>query len=78
MSERYWMGKLRKARREGQLPTMFRLADVREIHAGFPGSFLSKHRIGNPGGDTELFVRVAPGLYRLVEAMDGPVLSRRS
>jgi hypothetical protein len=28
--------------------------------------FLSKHAIRNPGKDTELFVRVAPGLYRLV------------
>jgi hypothetical protein len=27
--------------------------------------FLPKHRAGNPRGETELYVRVAPGLYRL-------------
>jgi hypothetical protein len=27
--------------------------------------FLSNHAIGNPGQNTELFLRVAPGLYRL-------------
>ena len=31
------------------------------------GTFLPKHRAGNPGGNTELFVRVnrRPALYRL-------------
>ena len=31
------------------------------------GTFLPKHRVGNPGGYTELFVRVSrrPALYRL-------------
>lgn len=28
-------------------------------------AFLPKHAVGNPGRNTELFVRVAPGLYRL-------------
>jgi hypothetical protein len=28
--------------------------------------FLAKHAVGNPGGNTELFVRMAPGRYRLV------------
>lgn len=27
--------------------------------------FLAKHAVGNPGNNTELFVRVGPGLYRL-------------
>jgi hypothetical protein len=26
---------------------------------------MSKHRVGNPGGFTELFVRINAGLYRL-------------
>jgi hypothetical protein len=26
--------------------------------------FLGKHAVGNPGKNTELFVRVAPGRYR--------------
>jgi hypothetical protein len=28
--------------------------------------FLPKHAVGNPGRNTELFVRVSPGLYRLL------------
>ena len=32
--------------------------------------FLSKHALGNPGKYTELFVRVAPGLYRTRPGMD--------
>ena len=27
-------------------------------------AFLPKHAVGNPGGNTELFVRVSPGRYR--------------
>jgi hypothetical protein len=27
--------------------------------------FLAKHAVGNPGKNTELFVRVSPGVYRL-------------
>jgi len=30
--------------------------------------FLAKHADGNPGGNTVLFVRVAPGLYRLANS----------
>ncbi len=39
--------------------------DTLGIHWG--GTFLPKHRVGNPGGYTELFVRVSrgPALYRL-------------
>jgi hypothetical protein len=29
------------------------------------GTFLPKHRAGNPGGNTVLFVRVSSGVYRL-------------
>ncbi len=78
MSERYWIGNIRKARRRGELPTMFRVADVRELWPQFPGSFLSKHRVDNPSEESELFVRVAPGLYRLVTPTDGPLLTRSS
>ena len=41
--------------------------DVLGIHWG--GNFLAKHRVGNPGGNTELFVRISfnPALYRLNE-----------
>ena len=39
--------------------------DALGIHWG--GTFLPKHRVDNPGGYTELFVRVSlsPALYRL-------------
>ncbi|HEX4134448.1 MAG TPA: hypothetical protein VHY84_07565 [Bryobacteraceae bacterium] len=29
------------------------------------GTFLPKHRVGNPGGYTELFVQIERGRYRL-------------
>jgi len=28
--------------------------------------FLNKHRRGNPGGNSELFLRVAPGKFRVI------------
>lgn len=28
--------------------------------------FLNKHRKGNPGGNSELFIRVAPGRFRVI------------
>ena len=27
--------------------------------------FFNKHRVGNPGGETELFIRVAPGRFKI-------------
>ena len=30
-----------------------------------PATFLPKHRVGNPGGNTELFIRVSKGRYKL-------------
>ena len=29
--------------------------------------FLNKHRKGNPGGNSELFIRVSPGKFRLAK-----------
>lgn len=29
-------------------------------------AFLDKHRVGNPGGNSELFEKVAPGKFKLV------------
>jgi len=31
------------------------------------GTFLPKHRVGNPGGNTPLFIQIGRGLYRLRE-----------
>ena len=60
---------IRRAVRDGRLQEPFRAGDI--IPAGIgcapstPGTFLPKHRVGNPGGNSELFVCVAPGKYRL-------------
>ena len=60
---------IRQAVQDGRLAEPFNSADV--LRAGVrctastPGRFLPKHRVGNPGGNTELFVRVDTGKYRL-------------
>lgn len=60
---------IRSAVEAGRLEEPFRASDVAAVCPGYARRtyrvFLPKHRIGNPGGETELFVRVAPGLYRL-------------
>ena len=57
------------ARRAERLPEIFTAADVRRHCPGWSDltydRFLSKHAVGNPGGNTELFVRVARGRYRI-------------
>ena len=54
---------------EGRLCEPFTRDDLRRACPGWPKSiyaaFLPKHSVGNKDGNTELFVRVAPGLYRL-------------
>lgn len=62
------IGRIREAVRQGQLVEPFAPQDVNAalgIH--WAGTFLPKHRVGNPGGYTELFVRVNsnPAQYRL-------------
>lgn len=60
--------RIREEVRRGILVEPFSPRDVNEvlgIHWG--GTFLPKHRVGNPSGTTELFVQVSsnPALYRL-------------
>ena len=54
--------------RDGRLKEPFTPDDVRRECPGWAVKtytvFLSKHRVGNPEGTTELFERVAPGYYR--------------
>jgi hypothetical protein len=61
---------IRVAVREDRLKEPFRARDVKQAVPGFAKStfsnFLSKHRFGNPGGETELFEQVGKGLYRLI------------
>ena len=61
---------IRKARREGRLPERFRAADVKKACPEWAGgtwsTFLPKHRLGKPGGDTAYFLWHEPGLYSLI------------
>jgi hypothetical protein len=54
---------------EGRLREPFSRDDLRRGCPGWPEgiyrAFLPQHSIGNKHGNTELFVRIAPGLYRL-------------
>ena len=64
------IGEIRRAVAAGDLVEPFRVRDIInaksiDSNQSTPNTFLPKHRVGNPGGNTELFIRVAPGLYRL-------------
>lgn len=60
---------IRTAVEAGRLKEPFSPKDVIEAGvwcaASTPGTFLPKHRVGDPGGNTELFIQVAPGRYKL-------------
>lgn len=58
--------RIREAVAAGRLTEPFRGADVnRALNIDFAGVFLPKHRVRNPVRNTELFVQVSRGLYRL-------------
>ena len=64
---------IRWASAEGTLGPVFSPRDVNDalgIH--WAGTFLPKHRVGNPGGYTELFLQInnTPALYSLVVDRD--------
>jgi len=54
----------------GRLTQPFSASSVREACPHWmrrtPSTFLAKHAVDNPGKNSELFVRVARGLYRLI------------
>jgi hypothetical protein len=58
--------------RTGRLAEPFSSETVKRACPGWAGNtykvFLNKHRVGNPGRETELFVRVAPGRFKLVNS----------
>ena len=59
---------IRHAVRSGVIEEPFGPHDVNDaLRITWGGTFLPKHRVGNPGGYTELFVQVSrrPALYRL-------------
>lgn len=60
---------IKKCIPNSHLKEPFRVSDVNKCCNGLlkrSPSFLSKHRVGNPGGNTEYFVRVGIGLYKLI------------
>jgi hypothetical protein len=68
MQERWTIQSIRNAVHRGMLEAVFSPSDVnRALNISYAGTFLPKHRIGNPGGYTELFVQVShrPARYRL-------------
>lgn len=62
---------IRRAVSAGKLRKRFRAADVRRACPGWSqrtySNFLPKHRVGNPGGNTELFVQHEDGSYSLAD-----------
>ena len=67
MNERWTIRSIREAVAKGRLPEPFRPSAVNHsLGIGYAGTFLPKHRVGNPGGYTELFIQVShrPALYR--------------
>ncbi|HKY21989.1 MAG TPA: hypothetical protein VJM31_12295 [Vicinamibacterales bacterium] len=66
MHEGETVKKIRKGVAQGTIPPIFKPGDVnRALKIDWAGVFLPKHREGNPGGDTELFVQIRRGVYRL-------------
>jgi len=66
--ERDTIRRIRDAVRKGRLPKHFTPKQVNSalgIH--WAGVFLPKHRVGNLGGNTEFFIQIDRGLYRLKE-----------
>ena len=58
--------RIRKAVREGVISIEFTSAQVNTaLGINWAGTFLPIHRIGNPGGNTELFIQISRGLYKL-------------
>ncbi len=59
-----------KAVKTRKLKEPFGSADFRKacpcFGKGTHNAFLHKHAVGNPGGNSELFKRVAPGRFRLI------------
>lgn len=64
--ERDTIRRIREAVRSGKLSEEFTTVQVNKtLNIDWAGTFLPKHRIGNPDGNTELFVRIGRGPYRL-------------
>ncbi len=72
-TERETIRRIKEAVKDGTLVEPFTPAAVNQaIGINFAGVFLPKHRVGNPGfrdkANTELFVQIERGLYRLKQS----------
>ena len=69
MNERKTIRLIREAVSSGKLKEPFSAKDVHEACPTIPlntcRTFLPKHRVGNPGNNTELFIRIEKGVYNL-------------
>jgi hypothetical protein len=64
--ERETMRRIREAVANRRIPREFRAANVNKaLGIDWAGTFLPKHCEDNARGETERFVRVSRGLYRL-------------
>ena len=64
--EKETIRKLRKAVNTGKIPALFTPAQVNSaLGITWAGTFLPKHRVSNPAGDTELFIQMGRGRYKL-------------
>lgn len=62
---------IRDAIQNGKLREPFTSHDLRNacpgLGEGTYNAFLWKHRLGNPGNNSELFRKVSPGKFRLIK-----------
>jgi hypothetical protein len=68
MNEKWTIRSIREAVTKRLLSESFGPSDVNKaLGIGYAGTFLPKHRVGNPGRNTELFIQIShrPALYRL-------------
>ena len=64
--ERNTIRRIRDAVRTGRLGVRFTAIEVNKaLGIYWSSTFLAKHRKGNPGGYTVLFIRVERGVYEL-------------
>ena len=64
--ERKTIRRIKEMVQAGDLTQPFKPSDINAaLGIDWAGTFLPKHSAGNPGGNSELFVRVGRGLYRL-------------
>jgi len=64
--ERKTIKNIREAVRTGKLPAEFTPTQVNAaLGINWAGTFLPKHRVGNPGNNSELFIHIRKGLYKL-------------